>query len=176
VHNAVNAGKLVVIPKSNISYAGWNGCGYIILDPNTGAGAYMISSGASGSNTNIDKSIWTVFDWVFLCFDLQFWGMGKLVEETAEPLMGVFAQKIGLLGVTVGFLSDLNHAFNDPNLTTAQRWAIGLASVGFAFAAAALILAGGGLLAIIGGIAITLLLNWLKESLIQEIIDPIPIF
>lgn len=28
---------------------GWTGCGYIIIDPNTGAGAYMISGGMNGS-------------------------------------------------------------------------------------------------------------------------------
>jgi hypothetical protein len=175
VINAVNSGKSVIIQKSNISYAGWNGCGYIILDPNTGAGAYMISSGVNGSSTNVDTSLWSIFDWFFLIFDLQFWGMGKAVEQVAEPLIGVIAQKIGLLGVFVGFISDANHVFNDPNLTTAQTWAIGLASLGFACAAAALVLASGGLLGIILGIAATVLFNWLKETLIEEILNPVPL-
>ena len=48
VQNAVNAGKAVTISKTNIGYNGWTGCGYIIIDPSTGAGAYMISGGANG--------------------------------------------------------------------------------------------------------------------------------
>ncbi len=51
VTNAVNAGKTVIVQKSNITYNGWNGCGYIIINPDTGAAAYMISSGMNGSYT-----------------------------------------------------------------------------------------------------------------------------
>jgi len=46
--NAINAGKVVTISKTNVTYSGWNGCGYIITDPNTNAGAYMISGGMNG--------------------------------------------------------------------------------------------------------------------------------
>jgi len=49
IQNAVNAGKVVTVPKSNISYNGWIGCGYIITNPKTGAGAYMISGGSNGA-------------------------------------------------------------------------------------------------------------------------------
>ncbi|WP_321529743.1 transglutaminase domain-containing protein [uncultured Desulfuromonas sp.] len=49
IQNAVNAGKVVTVSRSNISFYGWTGCGYIITDPETGAGAYMISGGSSGS-------------------------------------------------------------------------------------------------------------------------------
>ncbi len=46
--NAVNAGKEVTVSKSNINVNSWLGCGYIVIDPTTGAGAYMISGGANG--------------------------------------------------------------------------------------------------------------------------------
>jgi hypothetical protein len=49
IQNAVNAGKEVTVSKTNITFNGWIGAGYIIIDPNTGAGAYMISGGQSGS-------------------------------------------------------------------------------------------------------------------------------
>jgi len=42
IRNAVNAGKEVTVSKTNITYNGWTGCGYIIIDPDTGAGVYMI--------------------------------------------------------------------------------------------------------------------------------------
>jgi hypothetical protein len=49
IQNAVNAGKIVTVSKTDINFNGWTGCGYIIIDPATGAGAYMISGGLNGS-------------------------------------------------------------------------------------------------------------------------------
>ena len=48
IQNAVNAGKIVTVSKTEINFNGWTGVGYIIIDPNTGSGAYMISGGVSG--------------------------------------------------------------------------------------------------------------------------------
>ena len=48
IQDAVNAGKEVTVSKSNISYNGWTGCGYIVINPETGAGAYMLSGGING--------------------------------------------------------------------------------------------------------------------------------
>lgn len=49
INNAVNAGKVVKVSKTNIDFHGWIGCGYIIIDPINGDGAYMISGGLSGA-------------------------------------------------------------------------------------------------------------------------------
>jgi len=49
IQDAINAGKIVTVPKTDISYNGWTGVGYIIIDPTTGAGAYMISGGLGGA-------------------------------------------------------------------------------------------------------------------------------
>ena len=49
IQSAVNAGKVVTVSKTDITFNGWTGCGYIIIDPNTGAGAYMISGGMNGA-------------------------------------------------------------------------------------------------------------------------------
>jgi transglutaminase-like putative cysteine protease len=48
IQDAVNAGKEVTVPMSNITYASWTGSGYIIFDPNTGDGAFMINGGLNG--------------------------------------------------------------------------------------------------------------------------------
>lgn len=48
IQNAVNAGKEVTVSKTEITFNGWTGCGYVIIDPITGAGAYMISGGMNG--------------------------------------------------------------------------------------------------------------------------------
>jgi len=48
ITNAVAAGKEVTVAKTNITYYGWNGCGYIVFDTDTGGGAYIISGGLNG--------------------------------------------------------------------------------------------------------------------------------
>jgi hypothetical protein len=49
ITNALAAGKEVIVHQQNVSASGFSGAGYIILDPDTGAGAYKISSGANGA-------------------------------------------------------------------------------------------------------------------------------
>lgn len=49
IQNAVSAGKAVTVSKTNITDNGWTGCGYIVINPETGAGAYMISGGLNGA-------------------------------------------------------------------------------------------------------------------------------
>ena len=55
IGNAVNAGKVVTVSKTDINFHGWIGAGYIITDPTTGAGAYMISGGDSGAHAYISE-------------------------------------------------------------------------------------------------------------------------
>jgi lipase chaperone LimK len=43
IRNAVASGKIVTTSEKSISFNGWKGSGYIIIDPSTGSGAYMIS-------------------------------------------------------------------------------------------------------------------------------------
>jgi len=48
IENAVNAGKIVTVSQSLIDYQGFHGVGYIVQDPQTGAAAWKISTGANG--------------------------------------------------------------------------------------------------------------------------------
>jgi hypothetical protein len=50
ITNALYAGKEVTVHQADINANGWTGMGYIILDPDTGAGAYKISGGANGGS------------------------------------------------------------------------------------------------------------------------------
>ncbi len=50
INSAIYSGKTVILHDSPIDYQGFSGMGYIILDPETGAGAYKISSGANGGS------------------------------------------------------------------------------------------------------------------------------
>ena len=48
IQNAVAAGKIVTISQKAITQNGWTGVGYSIIDPSTGAGAYLIGGAADG--------------------------------------------------------------------------------------------------------------------------------
>ncbi|QEI11601.1 transglutaminase-like domain-containing protein [Cellvibrio japonicus] len=48
IRNAVNAGKIATVHEGRVSVGNWIGEGYTLIDPKTGAGAYMISGGANG--------------------------------------------------------------------------------------------------------------------------------
>jgi transglutaminase-like putative cysteine protease len=51
IRNSVNAGKDITIPQKNIQINDWNGLGYIVRDPVSGSGAYIISGGLAGGGT-----------------------------------------------------------------------------------------------------------------------------
>ncbi|MCY1078597.1 transglutaminase domain-containing protein [Archangium lansingense] len=48
VRSAVATGKEVTVHQSPVEVNGWSGTGYIVIDPETGAGGYMIEGGANG--------------------------------------------------------------------------------------------------------------------------------
>ncbi|MBI5184180.1 MAG: hypothetical protein HZA01_00400 [Nitrospinae bacterium] len=52
IQNSINAGKKVIVSQSEVQYYDWKGVGHVVLDPTTGAGAYMISGGLAGGGTS----------------------------------------------------------------------------------------------------------------------------
>jgi hypothetical protein len=51
IKNYVNAAQVVIVPKKEVEFYGWKGVGYIAINPETGAGAYIISrTGAGGGH------------------------------------------------------------------------------------------------------------------------------
>ena len=89
IQNAVNAGKVVTLPQMEIKINDWVGTGYIIKDPATGAGAYMIAGGLGGGR-NIDifaqwetfkKFYWKPLEWFSALMD---WGIGNNIAYSAE--------------------------------------------------------------------------------------------
>ena len=52
IRNGINAGKTVTVHDTQIRLNGWQGTGYTILDPESGAGAYMIGGGLDGGFTS----------------------------------------------------------------------------------------------------------------------------
>ena len=56
IRNAVNASKEVTVHEKSINKHGWKGFGYIVIDPETGAGAYLIEGSRNGGK-QIDATI-----------------------------------------------------------------------------------------------------------------------
>ena len=48
IKNSVLAGNVATVHEANISYFDWVGSGYLLIDPESGAGAYKIAGGANG--------------------------------------------------------------------------------------------------------------------------------
>ncbi|STZ09560.1 Uncharacterised protein [Moraxella caprae] len=49
IRDNVAVGRTVTVHEKTINYKGWKGSGYIIIDPHTGSGAYLIDGGANGA-------------------------------------------------------------------------------------------------------------------------------
>jgi uncharacterized membrane protein YjfL (UPF0719 family) len=94
IRNSVNAGKVVTTHEQSINFNGWVGEGYIILDPQTGAGAYKIAGGGNGAVVPLTQAI----------FSSSFSLLGLLVDykeallKKENPLKAV----LRLLGKVVG--------------------------------------------------------------------------
>jgi hypothetical protein len=57
IRNAVQAGKEVTVHEKSVSAYGWTGYGYSIIDPETGAGAYIIEWGGNGGSLDSSSFI-----------------------------------------------------------------------------------------------------------------------
>ncbi|MFL0798419.1 MAG: hypothetical protein K6L73_13130 [Cellvibrionaceae bacterium] len=52
IRNAVNAGKTATAHESQITFGNWVGSGYLLIDEQTGAGAYKIAGGSNGGGSS----------------------------------------------------------------------------------------------------------------------------
>jgi hypothetical protein len=105
IQNAVYAGKVVTVSKTNINFNNWNGCGYIIIDPESGAGAYKIGGGANG--------MWMFLLWasIFLLVAVSggWLALALAVSEViGTTLATVFGAIIGIIGTYF-----IRHAFGE---------------------------------------------------------------
>lgn len=64
IQSAVGSGKIVTIPKKNVQYYNWSGIGWIVMDPDSGAGAYMISGGLAGGETADSGKLDALIKWL----------------------------------------------------------------------------------------------------------------
>jgi hypothetical protein len=61
IRAALDAGKTVTTHTDPVSVPGWQGAGYVILDPETGDGAWKISGGKNGGQSDLSEGTGAVF-------------------------------------------------------------------------------------------------------------------
>lgn len=90
IRNAVNAGKVVTVHASAINHLRWHGTGYIITDPTTGAGAFMISGGFNGGDITLLTGLQKVFQ--FLGWGNSFKSLLAIISGTPSTFLGSLAR------------------------------------------------------------------------------------
>lgn len=105
IRDAVNAGRVVTTHEKTIYYKGWKGGGYVIIDPHSGTGAYLIDGGANGA------IILAIIGAIFLLVALVAFtgGLGPIILAGAA-VSGGGAFFVGLTSLVLGvalYLSSL---------------------------------------------------------------------
>ncbi len=78
IEKAVNAGKEVTVPAKEVTMDDWTGTGYIIMDLETGAGAYRISGGLNGGIITGLVTTEAILGTSLICFYIL---LGKPIEK-----------------------------------------------------------------------------------------------
>ena len=90
IQNAINADKVVTVHEKNISYKGWHGSGYVILDPKYGTGAYLIGGGFNGGNITLLTGLQKIFQ--FLGWGNSFKSLLAIISGTPSAFLGSLAR------------------------------------------------------------------------------------
>ena len=99
----VQAGKVATMHQHPISYAGWTGAGYTIIDPESGAGAYKISGGSNGG--------WAALGHLINVFDLFYGGLIAFASSVGTQLP-LFKSIINFIKVASFTYSAFNTGLN----------------------------------------------------------------
>jgi hypothetical protein len=106
INSALSAGKEIITHSDSINIKGWNGAGYIIMDKQTGDGAYKISGGYNGG--------------VLLAVTLAYL-LAIIVPLFATSFFG-FLVVAGLSALNIWSLNTaISNALDNENLTEEQK-------------------------------------------------------
>jgi len=120
IANAVLAGRWAVVSQAPVSVGAWSGVGYIISDPQTGAGAYKISGGTNGGELPwnvIGAALGAMLDALLKHYRSPDSMFGPLGEIAFARFAKAAADALSVLALVVDILRTLA----DPNLNTAQK-------------------------------------------------------
>jgi uncharacterized membrane protein len=127
ISSAVGAGKVVIVPQAAMDLGWWQGTGYAVIEPDTGAGAYLISGGFAGGGEDMP----TLDPMTSFLLGALLLAIGIF----AGPVLGVILAVIGIAMALYDLVANVNNIQNNPNLTQDQKDAIiglyvGLAIIG----------------------------------------------
>jgi hypothetical protein len=108
IRAALAIGKEVITHTDAVSVPGWSGAGYIILDPETGNGAYKISGGTNGGWQYLVAAI--IFGVLAIAGILLFGPAGILFWGWMAGLMGAMITEYFEKNPTARFDSGIFHA------------------------------------------------------------------
>ncbi len=110
----VNADKIVTVPARNLTINGWwTGVGYVVSDPDTGAGAYLISGGYAGGGFQLP----TLHPLLLFLIGAVLTGIGIFAGLGLGIALAIAAILIGLYDLISSSLPILD----DPNLTPDEK-------------------------------------------------------
>ncbi|TDX48922.1 hypothetical protein [Orenia marismortui] len=96
--NLINNGKEITVPERDVTISGWSGTGYIVLNPDDGIGAYMISGGLNGGE-------YTFGDYMNEKF-LSTLGQNiaiSLGEEGIQRFVGLFSSSLAIFIAPISY-------------------------------------------------------------------------
>ena len=120
ITNALSAGKEVTVHEKDITVNGWTGCGYIIIDQDTGAGAYKISGGANGGSLSSGNVSAMVFNML---------GLGY-IAPTALELSSAITKSINAVTFAKTYLEGIFECYREEIINSIAIIALAIA-VGF---------------------------------------------
>lgn len=99
IKNAIMAGKEVIFHEKAISAHGWTGHGYIMVDPNTGAGAYIIEGRGNGGFLDL----WSEYNvaFAFLLFIASFIAAVASAGAFVIVILGILTVFTALMNIMV---------------------------------------------------------------------------
>lgn len=133
--NSLRAGKEVTVHDSPINVNGWSGSGYLVIDPETGAGGYLISGGANGGS--ISDILMGFSGWLLGMIDGAF---GHLAGSAWFSSSLKYTQRMLALSTRVGYFGlilGVGSVFYNEGLTWDAVGAASVAILAFALTAVA---------------------------------------
>ncbi|QEY16804.1 hypothetical protein D0C16_12980 [Cellvibrio sp. KY-GH-1] len=111
IRNAVHAGQIATAHDSRINFNGWVGEGYILMDPNAGAGGYMISGGGNGSKTDVPDMLDQIMTDVSTIIDLLIIGLEKskdIAIKTFKFILEAFSKALSFMSTALSVFTTLS--------------------------------------------------------------------
>lgn len=119
ISGQIDQGKVVTVSQRELVIDDWSGLGFIVMDPASGAAAYLISGGLFGATGTVSGgSLWDIlktiaaYAWLAINLGLDLWGIwsGIALLLVPEP---TFLTKLAGIGLIVANLAALGFDIGD---------------------------------------------------------------